>query len=243
MRRRYPALGWCVRVSARVDQIGDDRPLAYRVPVRGAGFTDDRGMQRFGAAPVAGADVSAPLTVPADTLAGLAHRTALLDPPVSVDHHVMARRREGADEGGPLRWIVLDCAAIGDIDYTASAVLTRIIEHVHQRHVRFVVTTVLGPVRKQLDRYGISASPRPQRLLRHPRRGTRGLPRPAEGVSGRWNGARNIPLLVPADDEVDHGRLKARLRPMPGLKRVRSARIIAAGHAFIQNLAADTTTS
>jgi SulP family sulfate permease len=60
--------------------------------------------------------------------------------------------------GGPLRWMVLDCAAIGDIDYTAAAVLTRVIEHVHQRHVRFVVTTVLGPVRKQLDRYGISAT-------------------------------------------------------------------------------------
>ena len=36
--------------------------------------------------------------------------------------------------------------------------------------------------------------------------------------------------------ETDHGRLKARLRPMRGLKRRRSARIIAAGHAFIQNL-------
>lgn len=36
--------------------------------------------------------------------------------------------------------------------------------------------------------------------------------------------------------ETDHGRLKARLRPMRGLKRHRSARILAAGHAFIQNL-------
>ena len=36
--------------------------------------------------------------------------------------------------------------------------------------------------------------------------------------------------------ESDHGRLKARLRPMRGLKRLQSARIIAAGHAFIQNL-------
>ena len=36
--------------------------------------------------------------------------------------------------------------------------------------------------------------------------------------------------------EADHGRLKARLRPMRGLKRHRSARIIAAGHAFVQNL-------
>jgi transposase-like protein len=36
--------------------------------------------------------------------------------------------------------------------------------------------------------------------------------------------------------ETDHGRLKAWLRPMRGLKRRRSARIIAAGHAFVQNL-------
>jgi transposase-like protein len=36
--------------------------------------------------------------------------------------------------------------------------------------------------------------------------------------------------------EADHGRLKARLRPMRGLKRHRSARILAAGRAFVQNL-------
>jgi transposase, IS6 family len=36
--------------------------------------------------------------------------------------------------------------------------------------------------------------------------------------------------------ETDHGRLKARLRPMRGLKRHRSARILAPGHAFVQNL-------
>jgi IS6 family transposase len=35
--------------------------------------------------------------------------------------------------------------------------------------------------------------------------------------------------------EADHGRLKARLRPMRGLKRHRSARILAAGRAFVQN--------
>ena len=59
MQRRNPASGSCVRVSARVNQIGDDHPLAGRIPVRGAGFADDRRMQRFGAVPVAGADVSA----------------------------------------------------------------------------------------------------------------------------------------------------------------------------------------
>jgi transposase, IS6 family len=36
--------------------------------------------------------------------------------------------------------------------------------------------------------------------------------------------------------EADHGRLKARLRPMRGLKRHRSARTLAAGHAFAQHL-------
>ncbi len=36
--------------------------------------------------------------------------------------------------------------------------------------------------------------------------------------------------------EADHSRLKARLRPMRGLKQMRSARTISAGHAFVQNL-------
>jgi transposase-like protein len=36
--------------------------------------------------------------------------------------------------------------------------------------------------------------------------------------------------------EADHGRLKARLRPMRGLKRLRSAARIATGHVFVQNL-------
>jgi len=36
--------------------------------------------------------------------------------------------------------------------------------------------------------------------------------------------------------ECDHGRLKARLRPMRGLKQDRSARVVIAGHAFVQNV-------
>lgn len=36
--------------------------------------------------------------------------------------------------------------------------------------------------------------------------------------------------------ESDHGRFKARVRPMRGLKRLRFARVIRTGHAFIQNL-------
>jgi transposase-like protein len=36
--------------------------------------------------------------------------------------------------------------------------------------------------------------------------------------------------------ECDHGRLKARLRPMRGLKQDRSATVVLSGHALVQNL-------
>jgi transposase-like protein len=36
--------------------------------------------------------------------------------------------------------------------------------------------------------------------------------------------------------ECDHGRLKARLRPMRGLKHDRSTKVIIAGHTFVQNV-------
>ena len=36
--------------------------------------------------------------------------------------------------------------------------------------------------------------------------------------------------------ECDDGRLKTRLRPMRGLKQDRSARVVIAGHALVQNL-------
>jgi IS6 family transposase len=36
--------------------------------------------------------------------------------------------------------------------------------------------------------------------------------------------------------ECDHGRLKARLRPMHGLKQDRNARVVIVGHACVQNL-------
>ncbi len=36
--------------------------------------------------------------------------------------------------------------------------------------------------------------------------------------------------------ECDHGRLKARFRPMRGLKTDRTASVVIRGHAFVQNL-------
>ncbi|MEO8748847.1 MAG: SulP family inorganic anion transporter, partial [Allobranchiibius sp.] len=61
-------------------------------------------------------------------------------------------------QGDPLRWIILDGAAIGDVDYTAAAVLARVVTHLGNRDIRFGLSTVLSPVREQLDRYGISAT-------------------------------------------------------------------------------------
>jgi transposase-like protein len=41
--------------------------------------------------------------------------------------------------------------------------------------------------------------------------------------------------------EADHGRLKARLRPMRGLKTERTASVVIRGHAFVQTYDAATT--
>ena len=41
--------------------------------------------------------------------------------------------------------------------------------------------------------------------------------------------------------EADHGQLKARLRPMRGLKQDASARVIIVGHAFVQSFRRGTT--
>jgi hypothetical protein len=45
-----------------------------------------------------------------------------------------------------------------------------------------------------------------------------------------WSSTRTTPI------EADHGRLKARTRPMRGLTRVRSAQLVCSRHAFVQNL-------
>jgi len=60
------------------------------------------------------------------------------------------------EHGGPVRWMVFDCAAIEDVDYTASSVLTKAVEQLQRQKVRLAVSSVLGPVRQQFDRYGIS---------------------------------------------------------------------------------------
>ncbi len=63
--------------------------------------------------------------------------------------------------GGPLRWFVLDGAAIGDVDDTASSILSRVVAQLHEHHIQFVVTSLMTPVRQQLDHYGITGAAGP----------------------------------------------------------------------------------
>ncbi|HTR96204.1 MAG TPA: SulP family inorganic anion transporter [Trebonia sp.] len=56
----------------------------------------------------------------------------------------------------PLDWLVLDLAAVEDIDYTAAAVLTTALGIAKERHIRFALSSVLAPVQRELDQYGIT---------------------------------------------------------------------------------------
>jgi transposase, IS6 family len=73
-------------------------------------------------------------------------------------------------------------------------------------------------------------------------------PRPAEVITDRAPAyPRVLDEVLPAachvtegyannPSESDHGRVKSRLRPMRGLTRLRSARVIGTGPVFVQNL-------
>jgi len=56
----------------------------------------------------------------------------------------------------PPRWLCLDGAAIGDVDYTAAAVVIRVHQQQHTHGTRLVLSNIIEPVRAQLDRYGIT---------------------------------------------------------------------------------------
>ena len=81
---------------------------------------------------------------------------------------------------------VLDGAAIGDVDYTAAAVLARVSRTPPPTTHPLRLSTVLGPVREQLDRYGISAPSAPTPTTTLPERHSRpSTPQKGESVSRR----------------------------------------------------------
>jgi high affinity sulfate transporter 1 len=61
-------------------------------------------------------------------------------------------------QGKTPSWLCLDGAAIGDVDYTAAAVLARAQQQLHERGIRLLLSNIIEPVRHQLDRYGITAA-------------------------------------------------------------------------------------
>ena len=80
--------------------------------------------------------------------------------------------------GGPLRWLVVDCAAIGDVDYTASTALVKLIEHVHQRQCAWSSPPYLGPCGSSLTATASALMPFTTLPARPSRPSTR--PPPAE---------------------------------------------------------------
>jgi sulfate permease, SulP family len=60
--------------------------------------------------------------------------------------------------GNPPSWLCLDGAAIGDVDYTAAAVLIRVHQQLQVHGTRLVLSNIIEPVRAQLDRYGITTT-------------------------------------------------------------------------------------
>ena len=64
----------------------------------------------------------------------------------------------------------------------------------------------------------------------------RGLLEPCAGTTRLHGSEEAVGAAMRPPLSDDHGRLKARLRAMRGLKQLRCARVITAGHAFIQNI-------
>jgi MFS superfamily sulfate permease-like transporter len=60
--------------------------------------------------------------------------------------------------GPPLTWFCLDGAAIGDVDYSAAAVLTRVQTRLRAAGVRMVLANINESVAAQLERYGLVAA-------------------------------------------------------------------------------------
>ncbi len=58
--------------------------------------------------------------------------------------------------GPPLRWFCLDAAALGDVDFTASTVLSTVFDRLRHAGVRVVVSSATDGVRAELRRYGVT---------------------------------------------------------------------------------------
>jgi sulfate permease, SulP family len=54
-----------------------------------------------------------------------------------------------------IRWLVLDCSSIPDVDYSAGAALYQLVTYVHSRNATFALAALDPSLRAALDRVGV----------------------------------------------------------------------------------------
>jgi SulP family sulfate permease len=65
--------------------------------------------------------------------------------------------RLARSSGEPIRWFCLAMETVGDIDFTATEVLERVIKGLQENGITFVACDVQDPVRRELERDGLLA--------------------------------------------------------------------------------------
>jgi sulfate permease, SulP family len=60
------------------------------------------------------------------------------------------------DADPPVKWLVIDAAAITDVDFTGAAALNQVRGELDSRGVRLIIAQLSDPVRTDLDRYGVT---------------------------------------------------------------------------------------
>lgn len=78
----------------------------------------------------------------------------------------LAEEIEGlTDIPTPPRWLVLQADAIDDVDYTGGKVLLEVVDRLQEHGIVFAVSGASPHVRKELDRFGITARIGPERYF------------------------------------------------------------------------------
>ena len=61
-------------------------------------------------------------------------------------------------DGKPLKWLCIDAVAMGEVDYTGAETLIQVNNELKERGVRLVLAGVSDPVRKSLNKAGVTAA-------------------------------------------------------------------------------------
>jgi MFS superfamily sulfate permease-like transporter len=70
---------------------------------------------------------------------------------------------EGADP--PLSWFVIDCGAIGDVDYSGSDAIRQVLDELGRKNVSLALSDVNPKVRALLDAYGLTSKIGAERIF------------------------------------------------------------------------------